>query len=122
MAPISCLVLIAFLLILVETSAAAGVSVWPIWDLKGTIVVLVAKFAVAQHNKEANTTLLFVNVVDGTYVVMKEKCTYRFRLVISAKDNSIAHPKNYSASVFYRPILKNNSMELSHFLMDDGKF
>ncbi|CAA0815415.1 Cysteine proteinase inhibitor 5 [Striga hermonthica] len=69
-------------------------------DLKDPEVVRIAKFAVAQHNKEASTNLSFVDVVKGESQVVSGT---NYRLVISAVDGGAGAPRNYTAVVWSKP-------------------
>ncbi|KAL3845466.1 hypothetical protein ACJIZ3_002869 [Penstemon smallii] len=94
--------LVIFALLSVLATAAFGISIvghWrPIENPNDPGVVEIAKFAVAEHNKEAHAALGFVSVVKGeTQVVAGTK----YRLVISAKDGSAT--KNYDALVWDKP-------------------
>ncbi|KAL7098318.1 hypothetical protein ACP275_09G010000 [Erythranthe tilingii] len=113
-----------FLMVLAEASYSGGeVVVWPIWNLNDSKTAFVAKFAVAQHNKKTNTTLRFVTIVDGDYERLANvKWSYSVQLTFFAKDNKIARPKKYEASVLYTPPLKypNSAMELNKFLKNPG--
>ncbi|CAF2128484.1 cysteine proteinase inhibitor 4 [Brassica rapa] len=59
-------------------------------------VVVVAKFAVSEHNRQSKANLVYVNVVNGTYQIAVGTV---YRLIISAKDGSHA-AKNYEAAVW----------------------
>ncbi|KAL8032971.1 hypothetical protein ABFX02_13G132600 [Erythranthe guttata] len=73
----------------------------PIPDLKDPQVVKAANFAVAEHNKEAKTTLEFVTIVKGEQQVV---AGLRYRLVISAKSSAAAAaPTSYNAEVLSQP-------------------
>ncbi|KAK6124302.1 hypothetical protein DH2020_041959 [Rehmannia glutinosa] len=96
---------------------------WPIDNPKDPEVVDVAKFAVAEHNKEANTTLSFVTVVKGEQQVVAGT---NYRLDISAKDGGAADsPKNYRAAVF-SPLFKkpwqNRYKVLIEMIIEDSGF
>ncbi|GFP96677.1 cysteine proteinase inhibitor 5 [Phtheirospermum japonicum] len=59
---------------------------WPIDNLEDPEVVVAARFAVAEHNKEASASLSFVSVVNGTQQVV---AGMRYRLHISTNDGKI---------------------------------
>ncbi|KAK6123591.1 hypothetical protein DH2020_042666 [Rehmannia glutinosa] len=84
----------------------------PIEDLKDPEVVMAAKFAVKEHNKQANTTLIFITMVKGERL---EVAGWLFRLVISAKDGRTTKPKNYRAVVWSRVWLKKKPLILDSF-------
>ncbi|KAK6122995.1 hypothetical protein DH2020_043262 [Rehmannia glutinosa] len=71
----------------------------PIEDLEDPTVVMVAKFAITEPNKWANTNLQYVTVVSGKTMMVAGPL---FRLVISAKNNGSTNPKNYLAVVWKR--------------------
>lgn len=75
---------------------------WPVDELKGRWVLMSAKFAVAEQNKKANTSLRFVKVVQGEERPYGQ-AKYDYNLVISAKDNNTttARPSNYQVSVSF---------------------
>ncbi|KAI3456548.1 hypothetical protein Pfo_013211 [Paulownia fortunei] len=110
MAPKSPPLLFVFLSILVVSVPSEASSLprrgtivggWrPIDNPKDPEVVKIAKFAVTEHNKQANATLSFVTVVKGESQVV---AGMNYRLVISAKDGGAADPKNYRALVWYKP-------------------
>ncbi|GFQ00023.1 cysteine proteinase inhibitor 1 [Phtheirospermum japonicum] len=79
----------------------AVVGNWrPIENLKDPEVVNIAKFAVAEHNKQARTSLSLVDVVKGETQVVAGT---NYRLVVTAKDSAAAQTKNYTAVVWYKP-------------------
>lgn len=67
----------------------------PIANPKAPAVVAIAKFAVAEHNKEKKTSLVFVSVVKGETQVVAGT---NYRLVITAKDGHVV--RTYTAVVF----------------------
>lgn len=76
-------------------------------------MVDIAKFAVSEHNKKANTHLHFVSVINGYTEVVAGT---RFTLVISATDDDVGrHPINYLADVWARTWLKQNPFILTSF-------
>ncbi|XP_059317738.1 cysteine proteinase inhibitor 1-like [Lycium ferocissimum] len=88
-----------------HTSAALGggkgglLGGWsPITDTNDRQVVEIGKFAVDEHNKEAESKLLFKRVVKGETQVVAGT---NYRLVISAKDGS--HSDKYLATVWDKP-------------------
>ncbi|KAL3627344.1 hypothetical protein CASFOL_028707 [Castilleja foliolosa] len=99
--------ILSILAVLAPSEASRGgalVGGWrPIENLKDPEVVDIAKFAVAEHNKQAKKSLSFVDVVKGeTQVVSGTK----YRLVVTARDGGAAaavEPQNYSAIVWYKP-------------------
>ncbi|XP_012838055.1 PREDICTED: multicystatin-like [Erythranthe guttata] len=120
MAPTSCSILLTFLLILV-VPITSDVPVWPIWDPQDPKVVSIAKFAVTEHNKKANTMLQYVSIGNGYYSLYSQKHNYQVYLGFRAVDrNKSTSPLLYDASVLYRPLQKNNSMELDSFTPFEG--
>ncbi|KAL7088544.1 hypothetical protein ACP275_13G133500 [Erythranthe tilingii] len=94
-------------ILVIEASTLGGKTTtlggWkPIPNLKDPQVVKVANFAVAEHNKEAKTTLEFVTIVKGEQQVV---AGLKYRLVISAKGAAAAAaaPKSYNAEVVSQP-------------------
>ncbi|GFP88442.1 cysteine proteinase inhibitor 4 [Phtheirospermum japonicum] len=90
---------------------ALGGSV-PIRNLKDPEVVKAAKFAVTEHNKQTNTTLVLVRVVKGEEQTVEGAM---YRLTISAKDGRAAKPKLYRVKVWSRVWLKKNPLILDYF-------
>ncbi|EYU27692.1 hypothetical protein ABFS82_13G133400 [Erythranthe guttata] len=88
----------------INEAGATFFGIWlPIANLKTPEVVQIAKFAVAEHNKEAKTSLQFVTVVRGETKLAVGK---NYRLVITVKGSGSAQPKNYTAVVWSRPLIK----------------
>ncbi|KAL6502439.1 hypothetical protein OROHE_024444 [Orobanche hederae] len=76
-------------------------------------IVEIAKFAVAEHNKDKNTSsLVFVSVVEGEKQVV---AGMNYRLVISAEDGAAAAAptKTYTAVVYSN--IASKSLELTSF-------
>ncbi|KAK4491905.1 hypothetical protein RD792_002687 [Penstemon davidsonii] len=71
-------------------------------------VVEIAKFAVAEHNKEAKASLVFITVVKGESQFGESPLVFglKYRLIISAKDGGATAPKNYQAVVLERRLGK----------------
>ncbi|KAI8567300.1 hypothetical protein RHMOL_Rhmol02G0110500 [Rhododendron molle] len=70
----------------------------PIENVTAPEVIETAQFAVAQHNKQADSTLKFRSVVQGEYQVV---AGMNYRLIIAAKDGGVAG--KYEAVVYVRP-------------------
>ncbi|KAL7098316.1 hypothetical protein ACP275_09G009200 [Erythranthe tilingii] len=87
-------------------------GIWPIDDLNDPQVVSAAKFAVTEYNKKANTTLNFVTVIKGREHMVGGSL---YHLVISAKDNINANPKEYEIVVFAQVWLKKTPLKLESF-------
>lgn len=71
----------------------------PIANPKSPMVVAVAKFAVAEHNKEKKGSLVFMSVLKGESQVV---AGVNYKLAISTKDratNAAVTPKTYIAVV-----------------------
>ncbi|KAG6416453.1 hypothetical protein SASPL_123883 [Salvia splendens] len=82
--------------IVATVSLGARAGGWkPIGKPNAAQVVAIGKFAVAEHNKEKKTSLVFVCVEKGESQVVNG---INYRLVISAKDG--AADKTYSAVVY----------------------
>ncbi|XP_057765034.1 cysteine proteinase inhibitor 5-like [Salvia miltiorrhiza] len=106
-------ILLAFLSLLAVSAASRGpiVGGWhPISNPNAPEIVEIAKFAVAEHNKEKKASLIFVSVVKGESQVVAGT---NYRLVISAKDGASAAPKTYTAVVWSKVAPK--SLELTSF-------
>ncbi|CAI9773174.1 unnamed protein product [Fraxinus pennsylvanica] len=89
----------------IEVSAAAGGGRGPILggyepidNPNDPTVIEIAKFAVAEHNKEAKSNLKFQKVVKGESQVV---AGINYRLVISAVDGAAV--QNYLAVVYEKP-------------------
>lgn len=98
MVPKFCSLLFVTPLILVVSFANQARSTiagnWkPIRNLKDPEVVMVAKIEVMEHKKQANKILDFIIIVKGEQLIVG--ISIKYRLVISAKDGIVAHPKNY---------------------------
>lgn len=94
--------LFAFLLILVvpvPNKAGKSATWWPVSDLHNPEVVMVAKFAVTEHNKKVHTNLHFVHMVKCEEQVVSGSL---YKVVIAAKNGEASHPKNYEAIVWFR--------------------
>lgn len=104
MAPRSVYMFLSILVVAIPISAAAlgpRVGGWkPIKDPNDAEVVMVAKFAVEEHNKKASTSLVFEKVVKGESQVVAGT---NYRLDISVAGGGAASPKSYRAVVYYRP-------------------
>ncbi|KAL7130414.1 hypothetical protein ABFS83_13G132500 [Erythranthe nasuta] len=95
-------------ILVIEASTLGGKATtlggWkPIPNLKDPEVVKVANFAVAEHNKEAKTSLEFVTIVKGEQQVV---AGLKYRLVISTKASgaaAAAAPKSFNAEVLSQP-------------------
>lgn len=85
---------------------------WPVKDLNNPEVVMVAKFAVTEHNKKANINLQFINVIKCQEQVSSGSL---YKVVISAKNGTTSHPKNYEAIVWLRPWEKKDLLTLKSF-------
>lgn len=91
------------------------------WDeienLKSPEVVMLAKFALKEHGKKANTTTLkFEYVIQGL-----RRISMIYRLMISAKDNRHGNStKTYVAMIHYRPWIKKGSTRLMSFTEIQG--
>ncbi|KAL8507138.1 hypothetical protein ACS0TY_017871 [Phlomoides rotata] len=117
MAPLSRFILFTFLSSLVFALPILGVVVdrspflggWKPINPNVHEVVKIAKFAVAEHNKEAKTSLIFEKVVKGT---QQMAAGIIYRLVISVA-NGATTPKNYQVVVYSRPW--ENFQELTSF-------
>ncbi|XP_058198973.1 cysteine proteinase inhibitor 1-like [Rhododendron vialii] len=70
----------------------------PIENVSAPEVIETAQFAVAEHNKKADSTLKFRSVVRGEYQVV---AGMNYRLIIAAKDGGVAG--KYEAVVYVRP-------------------
>ncbi|KAF7149948.1 hypothetical protein RHSIM_Rhsim02G0099800 [Rhododendron simsii] len=70
----------------------------PIKNVSAPEVIETAQFAVAEHNKKADSTLKFRSVVRGEYQVV---AGMNYRLIIAAKDGGIAG--KFEAVVYARP-------------------
>ncbi|KAL6990665.1 hypothetical protein U1Q18_008784 [Sarracenia purpurea var. burkii] len=80
-------------------SPAVAVGRWrPIKNLNAPEVQDVAQFAVAEHNKEASSSLEFQRVVRGETQVVSGT---NYRLVIETKDGAVS--ENYEAVVWVKP-------------------
>ncbi|KAG6394139.1 hypothetical protein SASPL_144718 [Salvia splendens] len=102
---------LSLLAIALPISAHPLVGGWsPIADPNAPEIVEIGKFAVAQHNKQAQASLAFVSVVNGESQAV---AGINYSLQISVSDGSAAAPKTYSASVYAKvaPI----SLELTSF-------
>ncbi|KAL1537259.1 cysteine proteinase inhibitor 5-like [Salvia divinorum] len=118
MAPKSLHILLASLSILAValpfSAASRGplVGGWsPIADPNAPEIVEIAKFAVSEHNKQAQASLVFVSVVKGESQVV---AGMNYRLQISAKDDGGADDaKTYSAVVYSKAAPR--SLELTSF-------
>ncbi|KAL6531727.1 hypothetical protein OROMI_028090 [Orobanche minor] len=113
MAPKTLHILLAFISLLAISAASRGsiVGGWqPIANPNTPDIVEIAKFAVAEHNKEKNTSLVFVSVVKGEKQVV---AGMNYKLVISAEDGAAAAPKNYTAVVYFN--IASKSLELTSF-------
>ncbi|EYU40492.1 hypothetical protein MIMGU_mgv1a025014mg, partial [Erythranthe guttata] len=75
-------------------------GMWPIEDLKDPGVVSVAKFAVKEYNKKANTPLQLVTVIKGKQLMVAGSIYY---LLILAKDKTAPYPQKYEVAVSDRP-------------------
>ncbi|KAL3839511.1 hypothetical protein ACJIZ3_024102 [Penstemon smallii] len=80
-----------------------GRGAWtPLQNPNDPHVVEIAKFAVAEHNKEVKVPLVFIKVVKGESQLGESPLVFgvKYRLRISAKDDGGATiPKNYQAVV-----------------------
>ncbi|KAL3848988.1 hypothetical protein ACJIZ3_010870 [Penstemon smallii] len=103
--------LLVFLLVsILATATFDGVKgtsliAWlPLQNPNDPHVVENAKFAVAEHNKEAKTSLVFITVVKGERQSGESQLIFgsKYRLLISAKDGGATAPKNYQAVVSER--------------------
>lgn len=74
--------------------------------------MMVAKFAVTEHNKKANINLQFINVIKCQEQVNSGSL---YKVVISAKNGTTSHPKNYEAIVWLRPWEKKDLLTLKSF-------
>ncbi|KAL1537260.1 cysteine proteinase inhibitor 5-like [Salvia divinorum] len=117
MAPKSLHILLASLSLLAVALSVSAASRGPIlggWrpiaNFNAPEIVEIAKFAVAEHNKQAHTSLVFVSVVKGESQVV---AGINYRLQIFAKDGGAASPKTYSAVVYSRAAPK--TLELTSF-------
>ncbi|KAL3845464.1 hypothetical protein ACJIZ3_002867 [Penstemon smallii] len=100
MATKSHVVIFALVLSILATATIGGIvgGSQPIENPNDPTVVEIAKFAVAEHNKNAKAELEFVKVVKGEILAVVGT---HYKLVISAKDGS--DTKNYEAVVYERP-------------------
>ncbi|KAJ4865866.1 hypothetical protein Rs2_52618 [Raphanus sativus] len=64
-------------------------------------VVLLAMFAVSEHNRQSKANLVYRNVVQETMQVVHGLL---YRLIISAKNGSRGAVKNYEAVVWEKPL------------------
>ncbi|KAG8385839.1 hypothetical protein BUALT_Bualt03G0086900 [Buddleja alternifolia] len=100
----------------------------PIHKLNDPLVVEIAKFAVAEHNKQAKAALEFVTVVKGETELV---AGLNYKLIISAKDGGAAAPaaaaltKNYEAVVYDVPWGKERELtsfkEIKLLLAKEGE-
>ncbi|GAU29860.1 hypothetical protein TSUD_379500 [Trifolium subterraneum] len=72
----------------------------PIRDTKDPHVAEIAEFAVTEYGKQSGAKLILVKVIKGETQVVSGT---NYRLVLSAKDKSVA--KNYEALVWEKPWL-----------------
>ncbi|GFQ07491.1 cysteine proteinase inhibitor 4 [Phtheirospermum japonicum] len=84
----------------------------PIRNLKEPVVIKAAKFAVTQHNRNTNSTLTFIRVVEGEIQPVQSAM---YRLTISAKDGRAAKPKLYRVKVWSRLWVKRKPLRLECF-------
>ncbi|KAK6148247.1 hypothetical protein DH2020_019159 [Rehmannia glutinosa] len=94
-------IFILILIILTPTNGDKGPvsgSSKPIENLKDPEVVTAAKFAITEHNKKANTKLVFVDVVKGEEQIVQGSM---YRLVISAKDGPFKPNSYYLAQQYF---------------------
>ncbi|KAL9141775.1 hypothetical protein ABFS82_14G126600 [Erythranthe guttata] len=87
-------------------------GMWPIEDLKDPGVVSVAKFAVKEYNKKANTPLQLVTVIKGKQLMVAGSIYY---LLILAKDKTAPYPQKYEVAVSDRPWEIKGGFELESF-------
>ncbi|XP_057811279.1 cysteine proteinase inhibitor 1-like [Salvia miltiorrhiza] len=103
MAPKSAHILFAILSVVAVAAASEGTKAggWKAISNPNTPeVVAVAKFAVAEHNKEKKTPLVFVSVVKAEFQVV---AGVNYRLLISAKHGTAVTPETYVAVVNSSP-------------------
>lgn len=84
---------------------------WPIEDTKDSTVQEIGKFAVSEHNKEADTGLKYVDVLSGETQVVAGT---NYRLVIAAKDGVVSN--KYQAVVWDKPWLKFRNLTSFHHI------
>ncbi|KAK4491904.1 hypothetical protein RD792_002686 [Penstemon davidsonii] len=100
--PIITKLLVFVLVSILATTTFDGVKgtslgAWlPLQNPNSPHVVEIAKFAVAEHNKEAKALLVFITVVKGESQLV---FGLKYRLRISAKDGVATTTKNYQAVV-----------------------
>ncbi|PIA38360.1 hypothetical protein AQUCO_02800208v1 [Aquilegia coerulea] len=77
----------------------------PIFNITDPHIQDLGKFAVSEHNKQAKTSLKFVNVIKGQMQVV---AGINYDLVIAARKGDIR--RNYLAVVYERPGGKNKTL------------
>ncbi|KAH6815045.1 hypothetical protein C2S51_019865 [Perilla frutescens var. frutescens] len=114
MAPKSSLTLFVFLILAVTGKSLPHGDWRPIENPNNSYeVVRAAQFAVADHNRVAQTQLVFKTVEEAVWQPIDG--THRFQFVISAMDGAAAAapPKNYTAIV--SEIVEDLSLHLISF-------
>ncbi|XP_059309479.1 cysteine proteinase inhibitor 1-like [Lycium ferocissimum] len=82
-----------------STALGGGVGGWkPLNNVNDPDVVMIGKFAVNEHNKEAGTKLEFQSIAKGETQVVAGT---NYRLVINAKDGG--YVRKYLAVVWDKP-------------------
>ncbi|KAK6133180.1 hypothetical protein DH2020_033070 [Rehmannia glutinosa] len=86
---------------------------WPGIDPNDPRVVEFAKFAVAEHNREARTTLQFVQVINAKVLI---SFGLAFKLVISARvSNKSSTTNKYEAPPNISGLAHRRTLELGYF-------
>ncbi|XP_057765033.1 cysteine proteinase inhibitor 5-like [Salvia miltiorrhiza] len=94
--------------IVAATSRGSKVGGWqPISNPNAPEVVTIAKFAVAEHNKEKKASLELVSVLSASSQVVSGT---NYRLVISAMDNHAATPYKSYTTVVHSSLLRSLSL------------
>ncbi|KAK4492812.1 hypothetical protein RD792_000137 [Penstemon davidsonii] len=101
---VSLLVLFVLVPILATAKVTSLIAWLPLQNPNDPHVVEIAKFAIAEHNKEAKASLVFITVVKGERQSGESQLIFgsKYRLLISAKDGGATAPKNYQAVVSER--------------------
>ncbi|KAL6546516.1 hypothetical protein OROMI_022237 [Orobanche minor] len=127
MAPYLLIIFLSILMVMTPNKASRPFerisNGWePVGNLKDPRVVEIATFAVAEHNKETNKNLNFVNIVSGEQQMVAGTI---YRLDISLKDGAddyTACPKIYRVDIWSKPWEKFLKLESFEEINDQGGY